>query len=119
PSAPMALAQLQLTITNLDAPGRVSTQLTVINNNGVISGYYLENNETGAQFTWQNCVFLPARTPPRGNVLSLLGGSPHVPPPAPLPDASHSAVVVLRFVLLFPRAPGLVRRRAKSYTPLK
>jgi uncharacterized membrane protein len=56
-SAPLAFAQLQLTITILDAPGGVSTNLTGINNNGVISGYYIQNFETGAEFTWQNGVF--------------------------------------------------------------
>lgn len=55
-SAPLAFSQLQLTITILDVPG-VSTNLTGINNNGVITGYYIQNNETGAEFTWQNGVF--------------------------------------------------------------
>jgi uncharacterized membrane protein len=68
--APLALAQLQLTVTILDAPGGDGTQLTGINNNGVISGYYLQNNETGGEFTWQNGVFSYFNVPDECDVVT-------------------------------------------------
>jgi uncharacterized membrane protein len=69
-STPLAFAQLPLTITILDVPGGVSTELTGINNNGVISGYYIQNNETGAEFTWQNGVFSYFNVPDECDVVT-------------------------------------------------
>jgi len=68
---PLASAQLQLTYTIVDAPGDVSTYITGINNNGILSGYY-GGATTSANFTWNNGTFSYFNVP--GEVYSQANG---------------------------------------------